>query len=179
MRFSQTENIQEHSIQVAIVAHALALMNNKYFAVQTSPERVALVAIFHDASEVITGDLPTPVKYFNQDIKKAYKDIEAHAYKQLLHLLPKDLTSEYEELLIPGEKDNAHQVLIKAADVLCAYIKCLEEQAAGNQEFLNARKSLEDKLTELNCPEANYFMEHFINGYSLTLDELSAPLRDQ
>jgi 5'-deoxynucleotidase len=177
MRCTQRENVQEHSLQVAMIAHALTLIKNKYFGGSLSPEKVALYAIFHDSTEVLTGDLPTPVKYYNSGIRDAYKEIEDHSVEQLVKLLPEDFKEDYRSLLdIPASEKEIHSI-IKAADVLCAYIKCLEEQAAGNREFSRAKKSIEDKVkTICGNPEVEYFVKHFIPSFSLTLDELSSPL---
>lgn len=169
----RTENVQEHSLQVAIVAHALAVIGNKHFGKKFNPERVALLGIFHDASEVITGDMPTPVKYFNPEIKNAYKEIENDATNRLLSYLPADLKPEYETILFPHDKDAELWKLVKAADTICAYIKCLEEGAAGNKEFNRARASIEAKLKSIDLPEVEYFQKNFIHSFSLTLDELS------
>lgn len=176
MRCTQRENVQEHSLQVAIIAHALALIQNKYFGGTANPEHVALLAIFHDASEVLTGDLPTPVKYFNGEIRDAYQAIEGHATSQLLNLLPQDLRSEYKDILSIPDSDQESRALIKAADTLCAYIKCLEEESAGNHEFSRAKRSIESKVTALcQRPEVAYFVKNFIPAFALTLDEISRP----
>jgi 5'-deoxynucleotidase len=140
-------------------------------------ERVALYAIFHDASEVLTGDLPTPVKYHNDQIRQAYKEFESHATEQLLKLLPDELRGDYRPLLHGPEKGSDEYVLVKAADTLCAYIKCLEELSAGNAEFSRAKKTIEDKVRGLcELPEVAYFVKSFVPGFSLTLDEISQPL---
>jgi 5'-deoxynucleotidase len=177
MRCVQRENVQEHSLQVAVVAHALALIKNKYYGGQISAEKVALCALFHDAGEVLTGDLPTPVKYYNDDIRKAYKEIESHSTEQLLKLLPADFQDDYRQLLQPPESDLQIQEMVKAADSICAYIKCLEEVTAGNSEFSRAKKTIEEKLKALSSrKEVEYFLEHFVPGFSMTLDEISKPL---
>ena len=175
MRCTQKENVQEHSLQVAVVAHALAVIKNKYFAGKINAERVALLAIYHDASEVITGDLPTPVKYFSDEIKEAYKNIEKHASHQLLSLLPMDLQIDFKNLLTISDSEREIKDIIKAADVICAYIKCLEEKAAGNSEFARAQKTIEQKLNSIATAEVTYFLEHFVPSFSLTLDDLSGP----
>lgn len=175
MRCTQRENVQEHSLQVAIIAHALCLIKNKYFGGNVNPEKVALKAIFHDATEVLTGDLPTPVKYFNNEIRDAYNVIEEHAVDQLMKLLPEDFVEDYKALL--GDDDSEAKAMIKAADTLAAYIKCVEEEAAGNHEFSRARKTIEQKLaTHRERPEVDYFMKTFVPSFSLTLDEMSEPL---
>jgi 5'-deoxynucleotidase len=138
------------------------------------PERVATLAIFHDATEVLTGDLPTPVKYFNSSIREAYKAIEGHAASQLLSLLPTDLRTDYESLLKPMDTDQEEMKLVKAADTICAYIKCLEEEAAGNKEFGGARKSIEAKLrSAMIQPEVSDFVRECIPSFSLSLDEMN------
>jgi 5'-deoxynucleotidase len=177
MRCTQRENVQEHSLQVAIIAHALCLIKNKYFEGKLSPESVALKAIFHDATEVLTGDLPTPVKYFNPEIRNAYLAIEDHAVAQLMKLLPEEFKQDYQKLLLLGDEETETKAMIKAADTLAAYIKCQEEEAAGNREFSRAKKSIEAKLLELKKrPEVDYFAKHFIPSFSLTLDEISSTL---
>lgn len=177
MRCTQPENVQEHSLQVAIIAHALTLIKNKYFGGKISPERVALLAIFHDASEVMTGDLPTPVKYFNSEMRTAYQQLEGHATRQLLTLLPEDMRGDYHDLLFISDEESEAKNIIKAADTLSAYIKCLEEIAVGNHEFARAQKTIDDKLQILQKqPEVKYFIEHFIPSFKLSLDEISRPL---
>jgi 5'-deoxynucleotidase len=177
MRCTQRENVQEHSLQVAVVAHALALISQKFFGGTASPERAALCAIFHDATEVLTGDLPTPVKYYNSEIREAYKDIESHSAKQLLKLLPDELKPDYQDLLEISDSEAEIKSLVKSADAICAYIKCLEELAAGNKEFSRAQKAIEDKISSLrDRPEVDYFVKHFIPGFSMTIDEMSEPL---
>lgn len=177
MRCTQRENVQEHSLQVAVVAHALALIQKKHFGGRVSPERVALFAIFHDATEVLTGDLPTPVKYYNDEIRSAYKEIESHSTEQLLKLLPDEFRPDYRALLDIPESEHEIEKLVKAADSICAYIKCLEELAAGNKEFSRAKKTIEEKVQSLrNRPEVDYFIRNFVPGFSMTLDEISEPL---
>lgn len=164
--------MQEHSLQVAIVAHALAIIGNRYFGGDINPERVALLAIFHDASEVFTGDMPTPVKYFSQEIRDAYKKMESEACRKLLSFLPDDLQTEYEPLIHPHTEDNKQWKVLKAADSLCAYLKCLEELSVGNREFNRAKLIIEEKLRSLKMKEVDYFLRHFAPSFSLTLDEL-------
>ena len=177
MRCTQRENVQEHSLQVAVIAHALTLIKNKYFGGTISPERVALCAIFHDTTEVITGDLPTPIKYYSHEIRNAYLEIEGRAADQLIDLLPEDFKEDYKNLLVIPKEESAIKDIIKAADTLAAYIKCLEEQAAGNNEFRRAKKSIEEKVKSIGTrPEVEYFIQHFIPSFSLTIDEISHPL---
>jgi len=175
MRCTQRENVQEHSLQVAMFAHAIALIKNKHFGGKLSPDNIAVKAIFHDATEVLTGDLPTPVKYFNNEIREAYSAIEDHAVAQLLKLLPDDLQGDYANIFAGGSEDEAK--ILKAADVISAYVKCVEEEAANNHEFSRARKTIELKLKDLCAlPEVEYFVRHFVPSFSLTLDEISQPL---
>jgi 5'-deoxynucleotidase len=175
MRCTQRENVQEHSLQVATIAHALCVIKNKYFNGDVNADRVAVTAMFHDATEVLTGDLPTPVKYFNEEIRSAYVAIEDHAVDQLLKLLPDELKPEYRDLLFVPDPEI--QKIVKAADTLAAYVKCLEEESAGNHEFSRARKSIGAKVEELRTrPEVDYFVKNFIPSFSLTIDDLSQPL---
>ncbi|MEQ1878171.1 MAG: 5'-deoxynucleotidase [Bdellovibrionia bacterium] len=178
MRCVEKENVQEHSYQVAVVAHALALIKNKHFGGEVSPERIATQALFHDATEVMTGDLPTPVKYFSPELRIAYKAFEGHAAAQLLKLLPDDLRGDYVDLVNIPNEERETAAIIKAADLLCAYIKCLEEKNAGNKEFSRAQKSIEARLLDLRPrPEVAYFIDHFVPSFTLTLDEMSDPLQ--
>ena len=172
MHNTYPENIQEHSLRVAVIAHALALIRNRLFDGRVDAERTAVLALYHDASEVLTGDLPAPVKYFNPEIKTAYKAIEAAAARRLVEMMPETLRSDYEALFVPTDADAVHRELIAAADKLCAYLKCLEEMAAGNQEFSKAEKSLRATVERLDHPEVRYFLETFVPSFRLTLDEL-------
>lgn len=173
MRNINTENVAEHSHQVAVVAHMLATIGNTLYKKTMNPERVATLALFHDASEVITGDLPTPVKYFNADIAKEYKKIEQYAEHKLLAMLPPELQAAYEPFLLSDFADAEEKRLVKAADTLCAYGKALEELAAGNHEFVLAKKRLEDNLQTYDLPEVQYFLRLFVPSFSLSLDEIS------
>jgi 5'-deoxynucleotidase len=172
MHSTHPENIQEHSLRVAMVAHALAIIRNKLFNGQVNPERVAALALYHDASEVLTGDLPTPVKYFNPDIEAAYHALESTAKQKLISMLPSELRSEFHTFFSTDVKDQIHHELVKAADKLCAYIKCLEELAAGNQEFSQAEKTLRASVERFDLPEVRYFVDTFVPSFKLTLDEL-------
>jgi len=172
MQNIRSENVQEHSLQVAIVSHALAMIRNRYFGGDVNPERVALLAMFHDASEVFTGDMPTPAKYFSPEIRDAYKRMEGEACQKLLSFLPADLQPDYSSLLIPKPDDAPFWAMIKAADSICAYLKCLEEIAAGNREFNRAKVTIEEKIRSFQMDEVDYFMRHFAPSFSLTLDEL-------
>ncbi len=172
MHNTYPENIQEHSLRVAMIAHALGVIRNRLFGGRINPERAAALALFHDASEVLTGDLPTPVKYFNPDIRTAYQTIETVARRKLLELIPAELQADYRALLLEDGTDREHHELVKAADRLAAYMKCLEELAAGNHEFSKAEKTLRASVEALELPEVRYFLETFVPSLKLTLDEL-------
>jgi len=171
MRNTVTENVAEHSHTVAVLAHALAVIRRDIFGGQANPDAAAAFALFHDASEIFTGDLPTPIKYLTRDLMASYKDVEALASKKLVAALPKELRPAYEPLLA-GPDCTETLKLVKAADKLSAYIKCLEELKSGNGEFRLAASQTLEKLQLLNMPEVDYFIEHFIPAFSLTLDEL-------
>ncbi len=173
MRNTVEENIQEHSLQAAMIAHALALIKNRMFGGNVNPERVMALAVYHEAGEVITGDLPTPIKYFNPEINKEYKKIEAIAEDALWHMLPDELQYDYEVLIKDQAQEAEHYQLVKAADKICAYIKCIEEIGTGNDGFKKARQTLEKTIKSLKMPEVDYFMATFIDSFSLTLDELN------
>jgi len=172
MHSTYPENVQEHTLRVAMIAHALAIIRNRLFRGSVNAERVAVLALYHDAGEVFTGDLPAPVKYFNPEIKEAYKAIEATASHRLFDMLPESLQRDYAPVLLPTEADAVHRQLIGAADKLCAYLKCLEETAAGNPEFSKAEKALRATVEHLSLPEVRYFLETFVPSFRLTLDEL-------
>ncbi|OOF27916.1 5'-deoxynucleotidase [Salinivibrio proteolyticus] len=173
MRNVSAENISEHSLQVAFVAHALALINNKRFGANYQPDRIAVLAMFHDCSEVITGDLPTPVKYFNPSIATEYKKIEKMAEQKLIAMLPPELQDDYRSLIDSDTIDSDDYLLVKQADTLCAYLKCLEEIAAGNHEFEQAKKRLETAMEKRRSPATDYFMATFVHSFTLSLDEIS------
>lgn len=172
MHNTYPENVQEHSLRVAHIAHALALIKNKMFGGAVSPDRVAVMALYHDAGEALIGDLPAPIKYFNPEIKKAYSGIEASALTRLLAMLPDEIKEEYRALLRPDDSESAHWEIVKAADKLCAYIKCLEEMSAGNREFAKAEAALRQNVEGLDLPEVKYFLETFVPSFRLTLDDL-------
>lgn len=172
MHSTHPENIQEHSLQVALVAHALAVIRNELYGGDVDANWVALLALYHDAHEVLTGDLPTPVKYFNPDIAASYHAIEAAAQQRLLGMLPDALRPAYAALLCPAPSDPAAAELVEAADKLCAYLKCLEERAAGNPEFANAEQTLHARIAQFGLPEVHYFLGTFVPSFLLTLDEL-------
>lgn len=171
MRSVRSENIMEHSEQVAMLAHALAVINNKVFGGSANAEKCVLYAVYHECSEVMTGDLPTPIKYFNNSIHGAYKELEERACDKLLLTLPEEIRGEIEKSVKP-DADSLEYALMKSADRLAAYIKCLEELRSGNNEFVKAEKSIKEDLLSRNIPEVNYFFEHFIPSFNLTLDEL-------
>lgn len=171
MQNTTKENIAEHSHSVAVIAHALALIGNKKFDKSYDASRAALLALYHDTTEVITGDMPTPVKYYNDDIKNVYKDIEKIAGKRLTAMLPEEFQKDYIPFFSQQEEDKELWRLVKAADKISALIKCIEESRMGNKEFEMALKAQEKKISEIDLPEVKYFTEHFMKAYYLTLDE--------
>lgn len=171
MRNTISENIAEHSLETGMIAHALAVINNVYFNGDINPDRVAVYAIYHDVPEIITGDLPTPVKYFAPEIREAYKVVEKTAVNRLLDSLPNKMRSFYEEILDENEIEDEYRRLVKAADKISALIKCVEEKRMGNLDFIQAEESTIKAIQELECGEADYFMEKFLGAYSLTVDE--------
>ena len=173
MRNVSTENVQEHSLQVAMVAHTLALISNKYFAGALDPYRIATIAMFHDVSEVLTGDLPTPVKYFNPSIQQEYKKIEKIAEQKLIDMAPEAFRQDYAELIDQSYHDDKEAFLVKAADVICAYLKTLEELQAGNKEFELAKKRLDRILKDYHSDEVDYFLKAYVPSFRLSLDEIT------
>lgn len=171
MRNTITENIAEHSLDTAIIAHALAVIGNTYFGKKIDAQRVAVLAIFHDTTEIITGDLPTPVKYFAPEIREAYRQVEATAANQLLISLPDEMKAEYRKILEPEQEEKELWKYVKAADKLSALIKCVEEKRMGNQDFESAERSTMECIQHLHMEEAEYFVENFLPSYNLTLDE--------
>ncbi|HIS68511.1 MAG TPA: 5'-deoxynucleotidase [Candidatus Gallacutalibacter stercoravium] len=174
MRSTRPENISEHSLDTAVIAHALALLRNQRFGGHVDPSRVALLALFHDAAEIITGDMPTPVKYHSPALREAYREVEAAAQDRLLAMLPEDLRPAYEPLLCPDEAEAPLWRLVKAADKISALIKCMEEKNMGNLEFEQAQVSLRRAIAEMELPEADCFVRQFLPAYGLTLDEQGA-----
>ena len=170
MRNTAPENVQEHSHQAAVLAHALAVIRNEKFGGNIDPGRVAVAALYHDASEILTGDMPTPVKYGNPAIRDAYKQVEAVANERLVSMLPEELQGVYRDAL--NEYDGETRALVKAADKLSAYIKCVEEVKAGNGEFREAAAQTRKALEAYDLPEVGYFLDTFMESFSLTLDEL-------
>jgi len=171
MRNTETENIKEHSLDVAMVAHALAVIRNTYFNGTVDENRVMTVAAYHEAGEVITGDLATPIKYYNPQIKDEYKKIEGLAVDKLLGMLPTELRDTYDSIL--KSEEGEIKSIVKAADKLCAYIKCIEESKSGNMEFSRAQVKIKSDLEKIDLPELKYFMENMLPSYELTLDELN------
>ena len=156
---------------VAVIAHALGIIRRDVFGVECNPEECAAVALYHDSSEILTGDLPTPIKYYSPEIKTAYKQVEKIACDKLLENLPEEIRPSFEPL-IGGEAEERLYDIVKAADKISAYIKCIEERRAGNDEFLNAEKQTRAILDESSLPEVKYFLDNFIPAFELTLDEL-------
>lgn len=177
MRSSREETLSEHSLDVAMIAHALCVLGNKRLGKHLNADRAALVGLYHDASEIITGDMPTPVKYYNEDIRTAYKQLESMAEYKLLNKLPGDMREEYEDILKgTDDPDDAYmRRLVKAADKLSALIKCMEEEKSGNREFSDAKASTQKSLDSMRkeLPELGMFMDEFLSAYGKTLDELS------
>lgn len=173
MRNVRTENVSEHSLQVAMVAHALAVIKNLKFNGSLNADHIAMLALYHDASEVLTGDLPTPVKYYKAQIAHEYKKIEKIAQQKLIEMLPEEFQAIYRPLIDEHLHSEEEQAVVKQADALCAYVKCLEELSAGNNEFLLAKARLEKTLALRRSPEMDYFVEVFIPSFSLSLDEIS------
>ena len=171
MRNTFSENISEHSHMTAVLAHALALIRREILKLEgPDPDRCAVAALYHDASEILTGDLPTPIKYYNPDIKEAYKQVERIAGNRLLDMLPEALRASYEHLVL--EDDEELLPFIKGADKLSAHIKCLEEQKAGNTEFDTAAKQTWDAMKAMDRPELNWFLENCLGAFALNLDQL-------
>ena len=170
MRNSFSENVQEHSHMVAVLAHALAVIRNEVYGGSIDAGQVAVCALYHDATEIITGDMPTPIKYSNPEIKNSYKKVERVAADKLLSLLPEALRETYRPVLY--EQDEEIRRLVKAADKLSAYIKCVEELKAGNHEFKRAAEQTYRALADMRLPELDYFLAHCLDSFSMTLDEL-------
>lgn len=172
MRNTRSENICEHSLEVALVAHALAAIGNKKFGRDYDPERAALLAVFHDAPEIITGDMPTPVKYHSEEIRKAYGEVEDLAVEHLVSMLPEEFREDYRKAMtMTGERDQALRPLLKAADKISAVIKCVEERRSGNRDFSKAEQTITQAIRDMKLPEADFFMEEFLPSYGLTIEE--------
>ena len=168
MRNTRNENLSEHSLEVAFIAHALAIISKNKLGKNINPDYVAVVAMFHDTSEIITGDMPTPIKYFNPEIKRAYKSIEEIAENKLISMLPDYFKDDFYSVY---NADDDIKLFVKAADKLSALIKCIEELNMGNREFAEAKKSTERALKALNMPEVDIFMSDFLDSFYLSLDE--------
>lgn len=171
MRNTIKENLSEHSLETAFVAHFLAVIRNKRFGGSLNAERCALLAMYHDTTEILTGDLPTPVKYFNPEIKSAYDEVEKTAIAKMLSYLPDDVKEEYVPLFEKNDDDEELWRLVKVADKISALIKCIEERQMGNSDFIKAEKATLESIKKMNIPEADVFLEEFIPYYNLTLDE--------
>ena len=172
MRNTKIENDMEHAFQTAMIAHAIALLGNERYERSYNAEHIAVLGMYHDASEVITGDLPTPIKHNNPAIKKEYHKLEAIAQKRLLTMLPADIMPDYEPLIEPDET-TAEWRIVKAADRISAYLKCAEERSAGNREFLQAEETTLASIRRIDLPEVQDFMDEFVPGFSMSLDEIS------
>lgn len=172
MRNAISENISEHSLEVSMLAHALAVIGKKRFNKDLNAEKAALIGLYHDATEIITGDMPTPIKYYNRDILGAFQKIEENAANQLLGMLPEDIREEYQSIFFTSEEDSYLWKLVKGADKLSALIKCMEEEKTGNTEFLKAKTSIEEALKLLELPEVEVFMMEYLPSYAKSLDEL-------
>lgn len=175
MRNTHSENISEHSLETAMIAHSLAVIGNTYFGKSYNAERCALLGVFHDVTEIITGDLPTPVKYCNPEIRTAYKQVEENAKTRLVSMLPEEMRGEISPLLSPDENasDEERELwrIVKAADKLSALIKCIEERTTGNSDFISAEKATLRSIEEMQMPEADFFIQKFLPSYGSTLDE--------
>lgn len=172
MRNTRSENICEHSLEVALIAHALATVGNQKFGKSYNPERAALLAVFHDAPEIITGDMPTPVKYHSEEIRRAYGEVEDMAAEHLVSMLPEELREEYRKIMtMSGPQDEALHPLVKAADKISAVIKCVEERISGNRDFSKAEQTITQAIRDMGLPEADYFMDQFLPSYGLTIEE--------
>lgn len=173
MKNSQRESLSVHTLDTAVIAHALALLRNRRFGGNCDAERLVLLAIYHDCSEILTGDMPTPIKYYNPEIKNAYKEVESVANEKLTEMLPEDLRGDYAPLLDNKGEDEELLRLLKAADKISALVKCVEEENSGNKEFSKAKISILKSIEEMRLPEADTFVKEFLPSYGLTIDELN------
>ena len=173
MKNSQPESLSVHTLDTAVIAHALGLLRNRRFGGQCDVEKLVLLAIYHDCSEILTGDMPTPIKYYNPEIKNAYKEVEAVANKKLVAMLPEDLRDDYRPLLEHEGTDSELLRLLKAADKISALVKCVEEENSGNREFSKAKQSILASIHAMGLLEADTFVEEFLPSYGLTIDELN------
>lgn len=175
MRNTITENLSEHSLEVSMIAHALCVIGNKRFGKTLNGEKAAMIGLYHDASEIITGDMPTPIKYYNKLIKDAYKSLEDEANRSLLSQLPEDIRDSYEDIFFKTKEYEYEWKLVKAADKLSALIKCMEEEKTGNREFVKAKESTEKSVEAMSAefPEVEIFVREFLPAFGKTLDELN------
>ena len=171
MRNTERENLSEHSLDVALIAHALCVIKNRRLGGNVNADRAAAVALYHDMSEILTGDLPTPIKYYSEDIRKVYKDIEATAGRQLCDMLPTDMREDFESLFVPQDKEI--EQIVRAADKISALIKCKKELAAGNSEFAFAEQSTRRAIDDMHLPEAEIFLSEFLESYTLPIDDIT------
>lgn len=171
MRNTRNENLSEHSLEVAFIAHSLGIINNEIFGGNIPAERIAILGMYHDVTEIITGDMPTPVKYYSTVIREAYKEVEIVAKDELLSAMPPQISRHYDGLLYETEDEKDLWIYVKAADKLSALIKCIEEQQMGNNDFARAQKTIEEALAEMNLPEVEYYMKEFLPAYKMTIDE--------
>lgn len=172
MKNTTEENIMEHSWQVAVIAHGLAQINNDILGKEVNSEGIAMLALYHEIGEVITGDFATPVKYYNPAVKNAIHDLENVAKEKIFSMLPQELQAGYQPLIFPDETSEEY-LIVKAADKLCAYLKCIEELKCGNKEFSKAEKTIKNDLEKMGREDVQYFMNHFVDSFALTLDELN------
>lgn len=173
MKNSTEESLSVHTLDTAIIAHCLGLLHNRRFDGNCDVERLVMLAIYHDCSEILTGDMPTPIKYYNPEIKLAYKEVESVANKKLLEMLPEDLREDYKPFFDHSSEDPTLLKLLKAADKISALIKCVEEENSGNREFSKAKISITQNIKDMNLKEADAFLEEFLPSYGLTIDELN------
>ncbi|HPY99865.1 MAG TPA: 5'-deoxynucleotidase [Clostridiales bacterium] len=172
MRNTEAENLMQHSFEVALLAHALVTISNARFGTELDADKAAVIGLFHDASEILTGDMPTPVKYYSTEIRSAYKKVEEIATEKLVEMLPEDMQPAYRDVMVVQDGQEELWKMVKAADKLSALIKCVEEEKAGNREFTKAKEATEAAVHALDCPAAELFLSEFLPSYRLTLDQL-------
>lgn len=172
MNNTRYENISEHSLEVAMLAHCLVTIANERFGESLNADRAAVMGIFHDAGEIITGDMPTPIKYYNPEIRDVYHEIEDVSERKLISMLPSDMQSVYEPLIVSSRADSSLEKYVKAADKLSALIKCICEIRMGNNEFIKAERSIRDAVDKMELPALRVFVSEFLPAYERTLDEL-------